>query len=106
MADTLLKGVSMRPSELQGKEVVGTGAKIVRSVSDIEIDPPMWKVTHLRIELADDAVETLGYKKPFLGRVEILLSVNAVKAVADVVSLTSPISELKNFIEPPKGAPV
>ncbi|MGB8780716.1 MAG: PRC-barrel domain-containing protein [Candidatus Bathyarchaeia archaeon] len=92
----------MRPSELQGKSVVGTGAKILGSVSDIEFDPAEWKVTHLRIELTDEAVKTLGYKKPFMGHVEILLSVGAVKAVADVVTLTNTIAELKDFIEPTK----
>lgn len=92
----------MRPSELEGKNVVETGAKIVGSVSGIEIDCFKWKVTHLRIELMDEMIEILGYKKPFLGHVEILLSVDAVKAVADVVSLKKTIQELKDVIEPPK----
>jgi len=38
----------------------------------------------LHVELTDEAVETLGHKKPHFGHVDILLSV---KAVADVVSL-------------------
>lgn len=94
----------MRPSELEGKTVVETGAKIVGTVSGIEIDPPTWTVTHLRIELADELTQTLGYKKPFLGHVEILLSVDAVKAVADMVTLNKAIDELKDVIEPPKRA--
>jgi len=94
----------MRPSELVGKKVVGTGAKIIGSVSDIEFDSAKWRVTHLEVELTDEAVETLGYKKPFLGHVEILLSVDAVKAIADVVGLNKAIEELKDFIEPPKRA--
>jgi sporulation protein YlmC with PRC-barrel domain len=57
----------LRPSELQQKSVVGTGAKILGSVSDIEFNPAEWKVTHLRIELTDEAVKMLGYKKPFMG---------------------------------------
>lgn len=92
----------MRPSELNGKKVVEAGAKIVGTVFDIEIDPIGWKVTSLRMELADEAIDTLGYKKPFMGRVEVYLSVDAVTAVADVISLNKPISELKKLIEPPK----
>ncbi len=91
-----------RPSELEGKKVVDTGARIVGTVSGIEIDCSGWKVTHLRIELTDELVETFGYKKPFLGHVEILISVNAVKAVADVVGLNKAIDELRELIEPPK----
>jgi len=93
----------MRPSELEGKQVIGTRAKVVGKVSGIEIDCSEWKVTHMRIELADEVIETLGYKKPFLGSVEILLSVDAVKMVADVVALNKSIQELKGVIEPPKG---
>lgn len=92
----------MRPSELNGKKVVGAGAKIVGTVFDVEIDPISWKVTSLQIELSDEAIEILGYKKPFMGRVDILLSIEAVAAVADVVSLNKPITELKNLIQPPK----
>jgi len=95
----------MRPSELEGKKVVGTEAKIIGTVSGVEIDSSAWKVTHLRIELTDEMVQTLGYKKPFLGHVEILLSVDAVKAVADVIALNKSIDELKDVIEPPKRTP-
>jgi len=94
----------MRPSELEGKKVIETGAKIIGTVSGIEIDCSEWKVTHLQIELTDELVETLGYKKPFLGHVEILLSVDAVKAIADVVFLNKAMRELRDVIEPPKRA--
>jgi sporulation protein YlmC with PRC-barrel domain len=92
----------MRPSELQGKQVVETQARIIGAVTDVEIDVADWKVTNLRVELTDDAVEILGYKKPFLGHVEILISVDTVRAVADVVSLNKPMNELKDVIEPSK----
>lgn len=92
----------MRPSELEGKKVVATGAKIIGTVSDIEIDCSRWKVTDLRIELTDESVKTLGYKKPFLGRLEILLSVNAVKSVADIVALNKSIKELRYVTKRPK----
>jgi len=95
----------MRPSELEGKKVVGTGAKIIGTISGVEIDPSAWKVTHLRIELTHELVQNLGYKKPLLGHVEILLSVDAVKAVADIVALNKSIDELKDVIEPPRRVP-
>jgi sporulation protein YlmC with PRC-barrel domain len=92
----------MRPSELNGKKVVGAGAKIVGTVFDVEIDPVSWKVTHLQLELSDEAIEILGYKKSFMGRVDIFLSVDAVAAVADIIGLNKPMTELKEFIQPPK----
>ena len=95
----------MRPSELEGKQVIEAGAKIIGTVAGIEITLSDWKVTHLRIELTNELIEILGYKKPFLGHVEILLSVDAVKAIADVVALNKGIKELKDLIEPPKRVP-
>jgi sporulation protein YlmC with PRC-barrel domain len=92
----------MRPSELQGKKVVETAAKILGTVSDVEFDPEGWKVISLQVELTDDLAETLGFKKPRFGHVNILLSVDAVKAVADVVTLKNALPELKEFIKPPK----
>jgi sporulation protein YlmC with PRC-barrel domain len=92
----------MRPSELEGKNVIGTGGKVVGTVSGIEFEPLSWKVNRLAVRLSDDAIQTLGYKKPFLGHVEILISVDAVKGVADVITLDKSVSELRSAIEPPK----
>ena len=92
----------MRPFELEGKTVVETKARIVGKISGIEIDCSTWKVTSLHIELTDEFTDILGYKKPFMGHIEILLSVDAVQAVADVVTLNKATEELKDVIEPPK----
>ena len=86
----------MRPSELEGKNVIETGGRILGTVSGIEIDLSSWKVTHLRVQLSYDAVDILGYKRPRLGHVEIKVSVDAVKAVSDVVTLDKSMKDLRN----------
>jgi sporulation protein YlmC with PRC-barrel domain len=96
--------VSMRPSALEGKTVIAPEAKMIGIVSGIEIDLSEWKVTHLRIELTNDLIEILGYRKPFLGHVEILLPVEVINAIADVITLNKTLEELKKVIEPPKRA--
>jgi sporulation protein YlmC with PRC-barrel domain len=58
--------IIMRPSQLEDKKVVETGARIIGSVSGVEIDVSAWKVTHLRIELTNEMVDMLGYKKTLL----------------------------------------
>ena len=88
----------MRPSELEGKNVIETGGRILGTVSGIDFDPSSWKVTHLKVQLSYDAVESLGYKRPRLGRVEIMISVDVVKAVSDVVTLHKSINDLRRPI--------
>ncbi|MDH5771210.1 MAG: PRC-barrel domain-containing protein [Candidatus Bathyarchaeota archaeon] len=73
--------------ELEGKEVIDAKADKFGKVSGIEIDCSKWRVTHLRIELDDDTVKPWGYKKPFLGHLQVLIPVNVVAAVSDVVNL-------------------
>jgi sporulation protein YlmC with PRC-barrel domain len=94
----------MRPSALEGKTVIAPEAKMIGIVSGIEINSSEWKVTHLRIELTNEMIEILGYRKPFLGHVEILLPVDVIHAIADVITLNKTLEELKNVIEPPKKA--
>ena len=53
----------MRPSELEGKNVVTPEAKIIGAVSGVEIDCLAWKVTHLLVRLADEMINTLGIQE-------------------------------------------
>lgn len=89
----------MRPSDLKGKNVIAIGGKLVGEVSDIEFETSSWKVTRLRVRLSDDAVQTLGYKKPRIGHVEIPVTIDLINGVSDVVTLSIPINEL----QAPKG---
>jgi sporulation protein YlmC with PRC-barrel domain len=88
----------MRPSELEGKNVIETGGRILGTVSGIEIDLSSWKVTHLKVQLSYDSVESLGYKRPRLGRVEIMIPVDALKAVSDVITLDKSMNDLRRPI--------
>jgi sporulation protein YlmC with PRC-barrel domain len=82
------------PNELKGKNVIAS-AKNIGSVSDLEIDPAAWKVTHLRVGLTDDMVNFLGYHKPLRGKVQVLLSTGMISAVGDFVALNINVNELK-----------
>ena len=89
----------MRPGQLEGREVIDTQAQILGEVCGIEIDVSTWKVTHICVALSKGSIETLGYKKPFLGKVDVHLPVEAVKMVKDVVTLNKSITEIKNSVE-------
>ena len=87
---------------LFGKNVVGEDARVIGESTGAQIDLPRWLITHIQVKLTDEVTRELGYKKPFLGSVEVLLPVGFVKAVGDIISVNKSIKELKNIFEPKK----
>ena len=89
----------MRPNQFFGKTVIDTEAKIVGEVGDIEFDASNWTITHICINLSDDAIKMLGYSKPFLGKVSVVVPIEIVEKVSDLVSINKNITQLQTIIE-------
>ena len=50
------------------------------------------------MELMNDMIKTLGYKKPLRRKVQVRLKTEAIDAVADLVTLNISLDELKTRI--------
>jgi len=87
---------------LFGKNVVGEDARVIGKSNGAQIDLPRWLITHIKVKLTEEATRELGYKKPLLGSVEVLIPVGFIKAVGDLISVNKNIKELKNIVEPRK----
>jgi sporulation protein YlmC with PRC-barrel domain len=88
---------------LLGKSVVADDARLVGAVTGVEVElMPKWEITHLHVSLTEEATRELGYKKPFLGSVDVILPISIVKAVGDLISLDKKIDELRDLVEPTK----
>jgi len=88
---------------LLGRTVVGDDARLIGSVTGVEVELlPKWQITHLHVSLTEETTRELGYKKPFLGSVEVLIPISIVKAVGDMISLDKKTAELKDIVEPTK----
>ena len=89
---------------LLGKNVVAEDARLVGTVTGIEVElMPKWEVTHLHVSLTEETTRELGYKKPFLGSVDVVLPISIVKAVGDVISLDKKTDGLRDLVEPAKN---
>ena len=89
---------------LLGKNVVAEDARLVGAVTGVEVElMPKWAITHLHVSLTEDTTRELGYKKPFLGSVDVVLPISIVKAVGDVISLDKKIDDLRDLVEPAKN---
>jgi len=89
---------------LLGKNVVAEDARLVGVVTGVEVElMPKWEVTHLHVSLTEETTRELGYKKPFLGSVDVILPISIVKAVGDLISLDKKIDDLRDLVEPAKN---
>ncbi len=89
----------MKFSKLDGMKVVTLDGFEAGEISGIEIDTKKWETTHLHIELSDQAVKELNFKKPLFGHITICLPVGFIKAVGDFVTLNRNLDGLKRIPE-------
>jgi sporulation protein YlmC with PRC-barrel domain len=78
-------------------KIVSLDAKEVGEINGLEIDIKDWKVTHIHIELFDNALKELNIKKPILGNVTLCFPVGFIKKVGDVITLSRNLDGLKKI---------
>jgi len=84
----------IKAGALIGKKVITTDSFRVGEVSGVEMDPDRWKITHIDVSLTNEATNELGFKKPFMGHIIILVPVKLIKGFGDVVTLKATREEL------------
>ena len=84
--------------EMNGKKVITSDAFNVGKISGAEMSDK-WKITHLHVDLSKDATTELGFKKPILGHITILVQVTLIKGLGDVITLTRTREELRGIPE-------
>ncbi len=87
--------------ELRGKKIFTTDGKTVGEIVRFEIDPVLWKVRSLVVEVTDAAMEYLELKKSLMRRNEILVGKELIKSVGDVVNLNVTLPVLKMQLATP-----
>ncbi len=93
----------MNVNQLLEKNVVSDDARLIGNVTGVEVELlPTWRITHLHVRLTEETTKELGYKKPFLGSVEVLLPVSIIKAIGDLISLDKKATDIKDVVEPTK----
>ncbi|MGO8805657.1 MAG: hypothetical protein ACLQO7_03490 [Candidatus Bathyarchaeia archaeon] len=89
----------MNPILLKAKKVVGTEGYILGEMNDLHVDFNTWQATAFCVILSGEAAGELNLKKPFLRRIIMCLPTDVIEAVGDVVTLKSPIRNLKDLAE-------
>ena len=86
--------------KLVGKQVFSSDARSVGEVGGVYVEPNSWKITHLAVDLDDDAIDVFEFKKPrtsLFSMVSVCLPIEIVQAVGDVVTLNKTLDELSTL---------
>ena len=93
------KGIPFSATEIKGKKVVGARGYVVGEVEGFDVDFTNWQVAGLQVGLTDDAATELGFKRPFLSKVVVIVPSEIVGLVGNFVTLDESVESLESLIE-------
>jgi len=99
LEDIAEKGILVRSTKLKGKKVIGAKGYTVGIVEGVDVEPSNWQITGLQVGLTDDAAKDLGFKRPFLSRVVIIIPSKVVSLVGNFINIDESIENLESLVE-------
>jgi sporulation protein YlmC with PRC-barrel domain len=99
LKDVAEKETQVNPTTLEGKKVVSAKGYAVGEVEGLDVDQDNWQVTGLQVGLTDDAATELGFKRPFISKVVVIIPSTAVSAIGNFITLDKAIENLKSLVE-------
>ena len=81
------------------KKAFTSDAFLLGEVESAELDMNTWQITNFYVGLTDEATKMLGFKRPFLGKVDVCLPVSTIKTIKDTAILNQTMQELRNLKE-------
>ena len=99
LEDVAKRGMLTISKELKGKKVIGAKGYVVGEVEGFDLELNNWKVTGLQVGLTDDAATDLGFKRPFLSKVVVVIPSETVSFVGNFITLRENIETLESLVE-------
>jgi sporulation protein YlmC with PRC-barrel domain len=99
LEDNVTRGNMAGSTKLRGKKVIGAKGYVIGEVEGFDVEFSNWQVTGLQVGLTDDAATELGFKRPFLSRVVIVIPSKLVSLIGNFVNLDETIENLESLVE-------
>ena len=99
LEDIAEKGIAFSATEIKGKKVVGAKGYVVGEVEGFDVEFSKWQVTGLQVGLTDDAATQLGFKRPFLSKVVVIVPSDIVSLVGNFITLDESVENLESLVE-------
>jgi sporulation protein YlmC with PRC-barrel domain len=99
LKDIAEKEVQVETVKIEGKKVVSEKGYVVGEVEALDVDFSNWQVTGLQVGLTDKAATELGFKRPVISTVAVIIPSSAVGEIGNFVTLDKSIGNLKSLVE-------
>jgi sporulation protein YlmC with PRC-barrel domain len=99
LEDIAEKGILASSPKLKGKKVIGAKGYVVGEVEGLDVEPSNWHVKGLQVGLTDAAATELGFERPFLSKVVIIIPSKIVSLVGNFITLDKSAENLESLIE-------
>jgi sporulation protein YlmC with PRC-barrel domain len=99
LEDIAEKEKSASSTKLKGKKVLGAKGYVIGEVEGLDLDLSNWQVKGLEVSLTEDAATELGFKRPLLSKVVIIIPSEIVGVVGNFITLDEDIENLEALVE-------
>ena len=99
LSDIAERGILTSPTKLEGKKVFGAKGYLIGEVEGFDIELSNWQVTGLQVGLTDDAATELGFRRPFLSKVVVIIPSTIISVVGNFITLDETIDNLESLVE-------
>jgi sporulation protein YlmC with PRC-barrel domain len=99
LEDIAEKGIPFSATKIKGKKVIGARGYVLGEVEGFDVDLSNWQVAGLQVGLTDDAATQLGFKRPFLSKVVVIIPSEVVGLVGNFITLDESIESLESLVE-------
>ena len=99
LEDIAERGILASSTKLKGKKVISAKGDTIGEVEGLDVKPSNWQVTGLQVGLTDSAATELGFKRPFLSKVVIIIPSKIISQVGNFITLDEEIENLESLVE-------
>jgi sporulation protein YlmC with PRC-barrel domain len=99
LEDIAERGILVSSTKLESKKVIGAKGYVVGEVEGFDVELSTWQVTGLQVGLTDNAATELGFKRPFLSKVVVIIPSNIVRLVGNFITLDEALKNLESLVE-------
>jgi sporulation protein YlmC with PRC-barrel domain len=93
------KEILVSSTKLKGKKIIGANGYVIGEVEGLDVEPSNWQITGLQVGLTDNAATELGFRRPFLSKVVIIIPSKIVSLVGNFINIDKSIENLESLVE-------